>query len=53
MIGLDRGSSFSESLTFLGNEIRYFVRQGHVHRLPELLAYEFYALGGVPGGAAE
>lgn len=41
LIGLDRGASLPESVRFLAAELRYFVRQGHTHRLPELLAYEF------------
>ena len=39
--GLAGGASLSESVKFLATEIRYFVRQGHTHRLPVLLAYEF------------
>ena len=41
MIGLDRGATLPESLRFLAAELTYFVRQGHTHRLPQLLAYEF------------
>lgn len=40
-IGLDRGASLPESVRFLKEELGYFVRQGHTHRLPELLVYEF------------
>jgi rhamnosyltransferase len=35
------GATLSESVRFLATEIAYFVRQGHTHRLPQLLAYEF------------
>lgn len=41
MIGLDKGASLPESVRFLWDEVRYFVRQGHTHRIPQLLAYEF------------
>jgi rhamnosyltransferase len=41
MIGLDGGASPSESARFLSSEVTYFLRQGHAHRLPQLLAYEF------------
>ena len=41
MIGLDRGATLPQSVRFLATEIRYFVRQGHTHCLPQLLAYEF------------
>lgn len=44
--GIDRGASFDESVRFLLTEVRYFVRQGHVHRLPELLVYEFLRWAG-------
>jgi rhamnosyltransferase len=50
MIGLDRGASLPESLRFLASEIRYFVRQGHSHRLPQLLAYEFTRWAGFRAG---
>jgi hypothetical protein len=40
MAGMDRGATFSESLSFLGGELAYFVRQGHTHRIPEVLLYE-------------
>ncbi|MDB4950369.1 MAG: rhamnosyltransferase [Gemmatimonadetes bacterium] len=40
LIGLDRGATFPESVRFLLTELSYFVRQGHTHRLPQLLAYE-------------
>jgi rhamnosyltransferase len=39
-IGIDRGATLSESVRFLAGELSYFVRHGHTHRLPELLAYE-------------
>ncbi len=40
-IGVDGGATLPESVRFLATEVRYFVRQGHTHRLPQLLAYEF------------
>lgn len=40
MVGLGGGASLSASVGFLMTEIRYFVSQGHSHRLPQLLAYE-------------
>ena len=49
-IGLDRGASLPESLRFLRDEIAYFVRQGHTHRLPQLLAYEFTRWAGFQVG---
>ncbi len=39
--GIDGGASLRESARFLGSELAYIVRQGHVHRLPQLLVYEF------------
>jgi hypothetical protein len=39
--GLAGGATLPESIRFLATEIHYFVRQGHTHRLPQLLAYEF------------
>ncbi len=39
--GIDRGASFVESVKYLAGEIGYFIRQGQVHRLPQLLPYEF------------
>lgn len=44
------GASFAESIRFLRSEIRYFVRQGHVHRLPHLLPYEFIRWAGFQCG---
>lgn len=38
--GIDRGAGFTESVRFLADEVRYFIRHGHVHRLPQLLLYE-------------
>lgn len=49
-IGLDGGASLAESARFLGAELRYFVRQGHLHRLPELLAYELVRWAGFQVG---
>jgi rhamnosyltransferase len=53
--GIDRGASFGESVKFLADEVSYFVRQGHVHRLPQLLPYEFlrwlgFHVGRLSGG---
>jgi rhamnosyltransferase len=50
MIGLDRGASLIESVQFLTAEVSYFVRQGHTHRLPQLLAYEFTRWAGFRAG---
>jgi rhamnosyltransferase len=50
MVGLDRGASLPESVGFLAGEIAYFVRQGHSHRLPELLMYEFTRWAGFQVG---
>jgi rhamnosyltransferase len=49
-IGLDRGASLPESVRFLVSELRYFVRQGHIHRVPELFAYEFTRWAGFQVG---
>jgi rhamnosyltransferase len=40
MAGMDRGATFGESVSFLFGELGYFVRQGHTHRIPEVLLYE-------------
>jgi rhamnosyltransferase len=44
------GASLGESMQFLASELRYFVRQGHTHRLPQLLAYEFTRWAGFQVG---
>lgn len=49
-IGLDAGASLPESMRFLAAELTYFVRQGHTHRLPQLLAYEFIRWAGFQAG---
>lgn len=49
-IGLDAGASLPESARFLAGELAYFVRQGHTHRLPQLLAYEFIRWAGFQAG---
>ena len=49
-IGVDRGATLGESVRFLMGEIAYFVRQGHTHRLPQLLAYEFVRWAGFQAG---
>jgi rhamnosyltransferase len=41
MSQLDGGATLPESIRFLSYELRYFARQGHLHRLPQLLTYEF------------
>jgi rhamnosyltransferase len=48
--GIDRGAGLGESARFLASELRYFVRQGHVPRLPELLLYEFLRWAGFQVG---
>ena len=50
MAGIDRGATFPESVRFLLSEIGYFVRQGHVHRLPQLIPYEFLRWAGFKAG---
>jgi len=40
LAGMDRGASVPESVSFLAGELAYFVRQGHTHRIPEVLVYE-------------
>ncbi len=49
-VGIDGGASFGESLRFLASEIGYFIRHGHVHRLPWLLPYEFIRWAGFQAG---
>ncbi len=49
-IGIDRGATLGESVRFLGTELTYFVRQGHTHRIPQLLAYEFVRWLGFQAG---
>lgn len=48
--GIDGGADFGESVRFLKAEISYFVRQGHIHRLPQLLPYEFVRWAGFQAG---
>lgn len=48
--GIDRGASFMESVKFLTGEVSYFIRQGHIHRLPQLLPYEFLRWAGFQAG---
>ncbi len=50
MIGLDTGASLSESVRYLVGVLGYFVRQGHVHRLPGLLVHEFVRWAGFQVG---
>lgn len=47
---IDGGASLRESVRFLASELSYFVRQGHTHRLPQLLAYEFTRWAGFHAG---
>lgn len=49
-VGRTRGATFAESVTFLREEVRYFIRQGHGHRLPALLRYEFVRWAGFQAG---
>jgi rhamnosyltransferase len=49
-IGIDRGATLGESVRFLAGEVAYFVRQGHTHRLPQLLAYELIRWAGFQAG---
>lgn len=44
------GASFPESVRFLASEVEYFVRQGHAHRLPQMLTYEFVRWAGFQMG---
>ncbi len=44
------GATLGESVRFLLSEIGWFVRQGHVHRLPQLLPYEFLRWAGFQMG---
>lgn len=48
--GIAGGATLSESVRFLTSEVRYFIRQGHVHRLPQLLPYEFVRWAGFQAG---
>lgn len=49
-VTMARGATFGESVRFLSNEIAYFIRQGHTHRLPQLLPYEFVRWAGFQMG---
>jgi rhamnosyltransferase len=44
------GATLGESVRFLVEELRYFVRQGHTHRLPQLIAYEITRWAGFQVG---
>lgn len=44
------GATFSESVRFLAGEVAYFVRQGHAHRLPQMLSYELVRWAGFQAG---
>jgi rhamnosyltransferase len=47
---IDGGATLTESVRFLATEVTYFVRQGHGHRLPQLLPYEFVRWAGFQAG---
>lgn len=49
-VGVDGGASLPEAVRFLAGELAYFVRQGHTHRVPQLLAYEFVRWAGFQTG---
>lgn len=49
-VTMARGATFGESVRFLSREIAYFIRQGHTHRLPQLLPYEFVRWAGFQMG---
>lgn len=48
--GMAGGADLGESTRFLLEELRYFIKQGHVHRLPQLLPYEFLRWAGFQFG---
>jgi rhamnosyltransferase len=48
--GLAGGATLGESWRFLLTEVRYFVHQGHAHRLVQLLPYEFLRWAGFQWG---
>lgn len=48
--GIDRGATFGESVRFLAGEVGYFISHGHIHRLPQLLPYEFLRWAGFQAG---
>lgn len=49
-VGIDGGATLPESVRFLAGEVAYFVRHGHVHRLPQLLPYELMRYAGFQAG---
>ena len=49
-IDLAGGATLAESVRFLAMELSYFMRQGHSHRLPQLLTYEFVRWAGFQTG---
>jgi len=51
-VGIAGGASLPESVRFLAGEVGYFVRQGHIHRLPQFLPYEFIRWAGFQAGKA-
>lgn len=48
--GMAGGADLGESFRFLVEELRYFIKQGHIHRLPQLLPYEFLRWAGFQAG---
>ena len=49
-VGIGGGATLGESVRFLATELRYFTSQGHTHRLPQLLGYEFIRWAGFQVG---
>ncbi len=49
-VGIAGGATLGESFRFLSEELRYFIRQGHLHRLPQLIPYEFIRWAGFQVG---
>lgn len=47
---IDGGATMGQSVQFLVSELTYFVHQGHIHRLPQLLPYEFIRWAGFQAG---
>jgi rhamnosyltransferase len=48
--GIDGGATFPEAVRFLVHELKYVAQQGHFHRLPHLLPYEFTRWAGFQAG---
>lgn len=45
-VGIDGGATLREAIRLHSDEIACFVRQGHVHRLPQLVPYELLRWAG-------